>query len=153
MDECCDSFNYNKTALRCPLCGGTGQSVSYITVKSLVMNGSGTELKDEFYICSTPSCDVVYFSYNTVFNQREIIVPVYWKDGANPRFVCYCNRITEEEIIKVVIHGNARTVKDITRLTGATRNGKCLNNNPKGVCCHKDIETIIQRTLENMGSI
>ena len=153
MGECGSSLSVSKITLKCPACGKEGISVPLATVKSLVVNTLGARLKGEFYICSTPSCAIVYFSQSTVFKQMDVAVPLFWKDGVNPKFVCYCNHVTEEEIMKAVIHDNARTLKDITRLTGAVRNGKCINNNPKGVCCHKDIETIIQRTLENMRSI
>ena len=152
MRACCSSSSSGKTTLKCPTCDTKGISVPLVTVKSLTKN-TGATLKGEFYICSTPSCDIVYFSQNTVFKQMDVAVPLYWKDGANPKFVCYCNHVTEEEIVKAVIHDNARTLKDISRLTGAARNGKCLHNNPKGVCCHQDIETIIKRTLESMRSI
>jgi bacterioferritin-associated ferredoxin len=153
MRECCSSSTSGKTTLKCPTCGIAGISVPLVTVKGMAKNTPDAKLNGEFYICVTPSCDIAYFNQNTVLRQIDVAIPLYWKDGANPKFVCYCNHVTEEEIINAVTHDNVRTLKDISRSTGAARNGKCLNNNPKGVCCHKDIEIIIQRTLENMKSV
>lgn len=153
MRECCSSSSSGNTTLNCPGCGTKGISVPLVTVKSLAKNTPDETLNGEFYICLTPSCNIAYFNQNTVLKQIDVAVPLFWKDGANPKFVCYCNHVTEEEIMNAVIRDNARTLKDIIRLTGATKKGKCLNTNPKGVCCHKDIETIIQKTLENMGSV
>jgi bacterioferritin-associated ferredoxin len=102
-------------------------------------------MKDtDFFICLAPDCEVVYFSHDVVFRQEDVVVPVAFKTGASPKFVCYCNRVTEEEIIRAVVNGEAKTIGDIARLTDAMKNGKCLTNNPKGVCCHKDIETVIR---------
>ncbi len=65
------------------------------------------------------------------------------------KYVCYCNHVTEAEIAHAVNEQGARTIADIAKTTGAMKNGQCLVNNPKGTCCHTDIELAIQRTLEN----
>jgi len=103
----------------------------------------------EFGVCLTADCDVVYFSSNTIFNQADVAVPIGWKNGATPKYVCYCNQVTENEIVRAVVENKAKTVGDVAKATGAMRNGKCLINNPKGTCCHKDIESVIHRMLES----
>lgn len=103
----------------------------------------------EFDVCLTADCDVVYFSSNAIFRQADVVVPIAWKNGATPKYVCYCNRVTEDEIVRAVVENKARTVGDVAKATGAMKNGKCLVNNPKGTCCHKDIESVIHRALEN----
>lgn len=45
-------------------------------------------------------------------------------------YVCYCNRVTEEDIIRAVEKGN-KTVKEVIMTTGAMKNSNCIENNPK----------------------
>ncbi len=147
MSTCCCSSCGETTALVCPACGAPGRSVSLETVKSLTKE-TGHKIKGDFCVCLTPDCDIVYFSHDTVFSQNEISVPVAWKDGAEPKYVCYCNRVTEGDIIRAVTENGAKTLSDIVRLTGAMKNGQCVANNPQGVCCHADIEQLLQRAVK-----
>lgn len=143
-DSCCSCRTYNKTG-ECPLCGAVGQLVPEKTVRSLV---AGISIPPgDFHACMSPDCEAIYFSRNTVIRQASVAVPVGWKAGATPKYACYCNHVTEDQVISAVVVGGARTVADVSRLTGAMRNGNCLMNNPKGRCCHEDIERLIRRAL------
>lgn len=66
---------------------------------------------------------------------------------AAPKYVCYCSRVTEDDVIHAVREGGARDVDDVVRVTGAMGNPDCANKNPKGVCCHSDIAAVIRRVL------
>ncbi len=147
MGECCCSPSCCG-AVKCPACGALGQAVPFDTVKNMVSN----DLPDTeaFAVCLSPGCSVVYFSSGHVFRQADVRVPAGWKNAAKPKYVCYCNQVTEEEIVRAVADLGARTVADVAKATGAMKNGKCLVNNPKGTCCHADIEAAIRRALESV---
>ena len=147
VENCCCSSSCCGAALVCPICNNLGQSVPFETVKSMVRVNIPAE--GEFGVCLTADCDVVYFSSDAIFRQADVEVPIAWKKGANPKYVCYCNQVTEEEIVRAVVENKAKTVGDVAKATGAMKNGKCLINNPKGACCHKDIENVIQQALES----
>jgi len=148
MCDCTCSSNSDSKGRECPVCHTPGQSVPLETVKSLVKSPTSPNMKNtEFFICLAPDCEVVYFGHDAIFLQKEVTLHVSFKTGTTPKFVCYCNQVTEEGIIRAVIDGGAKTISDIAHLTGAMKNGRCLTTNPKGVCCHKDIETVIQRTI------
>lgn len=53
-------------------------------------------------------------------------------------YVCYCNKVTEEDIKKAVENG-AETIQEVIKNTGAMVNANCKVNNPKGVCCYPDM--------------
>lgn len=147
-DSCC-SPGGDAITWKCPVCGQVGHAVPFTTVQNLLDQTAIKNLKtDQFFVCLTSFCDIVYFSHDTVFKQNEVLVPVAWKDGAQPKYLCYCNRVTEEEILQAVTKDGARTLKDIIELTGAMKNGKCLENNPRGVCCHIDIEIVLKKSLQ-----
>ncbi|WP_425059039.1 hypothetical protein SCACP_36880 [Sporomusa carbonis] len=145
--NCCSASCCQTPAAKCPACGASGQKVPFETVKNMVRNDVPDS--EAFGVCLAADCDVVYFSPGRVFRQSDVRVPIAWKDGATPKYVCYCNRVTEDEIIHAVAKNGARTVSDVAKATGAMKNGNCIANNPKGACCHKDIESVIHRSLES----
>ena len=63
--------------------------------------------------------------------------------------ICYCNQVTEQQIINAVLDDGAKNIKDIIRLTGAMKNGKCEINNPLGKCCSPFIQETINKALKS----
>lgn len=83
-----------------------------------------------------------YDNRNNTICESNIKVPLWFKEGAKPKYVCYCSKVTEEDVIKAVVKG-ARDVNAVVELTGAMKNSNCLKNNPTGKCCHNQIQRII----------
>lgn len=54
-------------------------------------------------------------------------------------YICYCNKVTKEDIRKAIVDCGASTVDEVIQLTGAMKNSNCAVNNPKGSCCYSDI--------------
>ena len=96
-------------------------------------------------------CDIVYFStnLNVSYSKQQIKVPIWYKKDANPKYICYCNQVTEQQIIYAVLDDGAKNIKDIIRLTGAMKNGKCEINNPLGKCCSPFIQETINKALNS----
>jgi len=147
MGKCCCASCEKDSGIVCPICGTVGQSVPFDTVKNLVKE-SEKVIEAEYSVCLDAECDVVYFGGGVVFCQDDVTVPVAWKTGAAPRFICYCNKVTYDQVLEAVIKHGARTTGEIARLTGAMKNGNCKKNNPKGMCCHVDIEKTIAEALK-----
>lgn len=59
-------------------------------------------------------------------------------------YVCYCNHVTQQDIINAIKNG-ADTVEKVIALTGAMKDSNCAVNNPKGVCCHSDIVYVFNK--------
>lgn len=66
------------------------------------------------------------------------------KEPVIGEYVCYCNHVTEQDIVNAMKTG-AVTVKDVIKITGAMRNSNCAVNNPKGICCYSDIVYIFNK--------
>jgi len=113
-------------------------------VKDNLVEGVGS---DDYHLCMTEDCDVVYFKPDKILYRADLTVPVWFKINANPKYICYCNKVTQEQIEAAVINHNASEMKDIVRLTGAMKNGRCLQNNPTGKCCGSVIQQIIKNAL------
>lgn len=101
-------------------------------------------------MCLNPYCEITYFNKdkNLLFRNSDLKIPVWFKDGANPRYICYCNKVTEDQIIKAVVEQGARNIRDIVKITGAMKNSNCETNNPLGVCCSKEIQKVIDNTIK-----
>lgn len=138
----------------CPICNGNTQQVKYITVKHFVKENIINELYEgDYHICLNKDCDVVYFNENKniILKRQHIKIPIWYKKDANPKYICYCNKVTEERVINAVIVDGAEDIKDIIRLTGAMKNGKCETNNPVGKCCSPIIKETIDKALKIKG--
>lgn len=64
--------------------------------------------------------------------------------GAIGEYVCYCNHVTEQDIIAAIKKG-AKDVKEVIAMTGAMKDSNCAVNNPKGKCCHSDMEYVFNK--------
>lgn len=73
------------------------------------------------------------------------------KEPLTGEYVCYCNHVTEQDIIEAIANGSS-TVKDVIDKTGAMKNSNCVVNNPKGVCCYSDIVYVFNKHTENSVS-
>lgn len=133
----------------CPLCGKIGRSVGGVTVKHLVEESLQDRVEAEagYFICMEEACDVVYYeaSRDLRFLKHEVSVPIWFKKDADPKYACYCSRVTVEDVICAVVEQGASSVKEVNQLTGAMKNANCTLNNPLGVCCHPVIQEAIDQ--------
>lgn len=135
----------------CPICNKEGTKVKATTVKHMVVENLLSEITDaDYYLCTNEKCDIAYYSSNSdlQIKKEQIKVPIWFKEDANPKYICYCNQVTEENIVNAVKNEGARNMKDIIKLTGAMKNGKCEVNHPTGKCCSPIIQEAINRALE-----
>lgn len=103
----------------------------------------------QYHICLNADCDVVYFNTDKSFiiKKDSIKTPIWFKKDANPKYICYCNQVTEKQIIEAVLNEEAKNMKDIIRITGAMKNGQCETKNPLGKCCSPTIQETINKAL------
>lgn len=135
----------------CPICERRGDEVKNITVRHMVSDEIIGKVKEEdYYLCTNEECEVVYYNSdaNRVFKKLDVKVPIWFKRDATPKYVCYCNEVTEEQVINDVFEKNAENMKDIIRLTGAMKNGQCQIKNPSGKCCHHVVQSAIDKGIE-----
>lgn len=135
----------------CPECNIKGVEVKNITVNHLVIDEIVDQVKEStYFICMNEECNIVYFSpdLDISYSKHQVKVPIGFKKDADPKFICYCNRVTEQQIINAVLNDGARNMKDIIRLTGAMKNGKCEIINPLGKCCSPFIQETINKALK-----
>lgn len=155
VNECCCGCNTKMTdiakANNCPVCSSEGASVGRVTVEHLVeYKYRKGVVGDQYKLCMNEDCEVVYYNLDneTTFLKDQINVPIWLKKDANPKYACYCSKVTEEQVIEAVVKHEAKTVKEVNAITGAMKNSNCREKNPLGVCCHKIIQEAIDKGLK-----
>lgn len=134
----------------CPKCGGQGILVKNITVRHLVVDGLIEKVGDfDYFLCITEDCEIAYYNNDsgTHFNKDAVKVPIWLKRDANPKYACYCSKVTEEQVISAVVNDNATNIKEVIEITGAMANPSCEKKNPLGKCCHHIIQDAIDKAM------
>ncbi|WP_406660073.1 (2Fe-2S)-binding protein [Methanolobus sp. ZRKC3] len=150
--SCCtgsetETSQENKNTL-CPKCNEPGRAVGNVTVRHIVkdelIDRAGT---GDYQLCMNERCDVAYYneSGSTIFEKNELKVPLWYKEGANPKYACYCSKITEEDVEKAVTEKNITDISGIRSLYDPDGKCQCKVNNPTGKCCHGVFQTFIDR--------
>ena len=135
--------------IHCPICKGKALEVKAITVKHFVLDSLLDKIHiGKYFVCLNEDCDVVYFNQrNVLFTTNDIKTPIWYKKHADPKYICYCNNVTEQQIIDAVLLDGAKNIKDIIKITGAMKDAKCSTNNPLSKCCSPVIQDIINKAL------
>lgn len=160
MSECCRLEDAAAEVLGpCPECRRPGRKVERITLKALLRPEALARLSaSEHRFCTTPSCRVVYFGRDEVFGREDLLVPVFQKEAAEERTVCYCFAVTEADIRREVERSGRSTASErIGALVKADRCA-CEVRNPQGTCCLGNVVGLEQaqeerrRARESEGS-
>ncbi len=118
----------------CPICHGVGQKVRKITVEHQVKQGTEVE-GEQFFLCRTPECEVAYYTQNRKepILQEELVDKIWFKNVPSPVPICYCAKVTDEEILyHVAVAKCCSSLDDIKKHTGANSGRECLTKNPAG---------------------
>jgi len=114
--------------------------VEPITVKALLRPQALARLSGPAHrFCPTPSCPVVYFGEGEAFRRDDVAAPVFQKEPAGNRTLCYCFAVSEADL--------RREIAETGRSTAAQRIGDhvqagrcaCAIKNPQGSCCLGDV--------------
>lgn len=124
--------------MNCPKCATEGWKVQLLTVGAHVREELWDRVRGEFYFCPSPDCDVVYFG-SEVFGIADLKTRVGWKVKAEPKPVCYCNRVTEKALMDAVEKFGREKALEVT---GAGKGKWCVVTNPSGRCCHWQLEKL-----------
>jgi len=151
-ESCCCCFGEpdNRKNHQCPSCGTKGTPVNKVTVQHLLLDEISVQLKEgDYALCMNASCETAYFSHdaNVQYQQSQVKIPLWFKENANPKYVCYCSQVTEEQVEHAVKEEGATTLKEVIEKTGAMDKPDCLRKNPLGTCCHETIQEAIDKVF------
>jgi len=68
---------------------------------------------------------------------------INWKEESNETLVCFCSQVDKGTVVSAIQNG-AADVKTIQDQTQAGVGGRCKELNPRGRCCHPDINELLE---------
>ena len=148
MSNCCASSGCrSNTDARCPVSGTKGAGVELQTVKAMLTEVALRQVTTAVHrFCSDPACHIVYFAEDgRTFSKADLRVPVWQKEPAGARVVCYCFGENEANIrCEVEINGKSDAVE---RVRAHIKAGRCACEvrNPRGTCCLGDVGAAVTR--------
>jgi hypothetical protein len=149
MRSCCGSPDPvpAPVAPRCPRSRTKGLVVDLLTVKALLSESALSRVgKGPYRFCADPTCAVVYFDNDgRVFNTADLRVPVWQKQAAGDRTICYCFGENEAAMAREIsqtgwCHASLRVRDHI-----AAGRCACEVQNPRGTCCLGDVMNAVAR--------
>lgn len=130
--------------------------MTHVTVRHLVKDhlADGVESADH-HLCMTEDCDVVYFrpASGVIYGRTDLTVPVWFKTGADPQYICYCSKVTYQQVRLAVMESGAVSIRDVARLTGAMNSIQCVRRNPTGRCCAPVIQGVIDEAKHGFDCV
>ena len=136
------------TKAECPQSGTQSRKVLHETLENLIVHDKRHLIsKDvQYYFCSDPDCQVVYFSNIDVplFEKSDLSVKVFSKDKSEDVHVCYCFDWTRKRITDQIKTTGSSTALD--EITEELRAGmcECERKNPEGVCCLGAVQNFLE---------
>lgn len=96
--------------------------------------------------CQDPACDVVYFNAtDQIFLVSDIRVPVWQKQPAGARMLCYCFGENEADMRREVAEAGSSKAVERVRVHIAAGRCACELRNPSGACCLGDVIAAVKR--------
>lgn len=157
MSSCCRSPDPVRAVVapRCPRSGTKGLAVDLLTVKALLGESALRFVREGPYLfCSDPLCAVVYFDdQGHVFNSADLRVPVWQKQPAGARMICYCFGENEAAMARELTEtGRCEATLRVRDHVAAGRCA-CEVRNPRGACCLGDVMKAVARIQAECASV
>ena len=157
MSSCCGSPDRVRAAItsRCPQSGANGLTVDLLTVKALLCESALRAVGDGPYrFCADPTCAVVYFdNEGHVFNTADLRVPVWQKQPAGARRICYCFDENEASMAREFTETGRCDAPQRVRDHIAAGRCACEVRNPRGACCLGDVMKAVARIEAECASV
>jgi CopZ-like zinc binding protein len=155
MSECCSVNAAPPRAPRvmnCPVSGTRSKQVGLLTVKSLARRLPFAMPVMQYYFCTAPGCEVVYFPSNPgapSFSRDDLLVRVGAKEPNEEATVCYCFGISRRHIREEVEATGGSSVAQKIKAEIQAGRCACEVKNPSGKCC---LGNVLQAIKETDGS-
>jgi hypothetical protein len=149
MANCCGSPNEMVTASAntCSRCGAKGARVEVTTVKALLTELALRHFEPaSYYFCPDATCSIVYFAADgQVYTTTDVRVPVWQKQPAGARRICYCFDENEASMAREVDEtGRCGAIQRVRDHIAAGRCA-CEVRNPRGTCCLGEVMEAVAR--------
>lgn len=155
MPDCCCPPRPEDPAEQqeCPRSGTRGVAVDLDTVKAVLAPLALARITGAPHrFCPEPECEVVYFSPGDTYTVHDLRVPVWQKEPAGARVICYCFGENEADIRREIEQRGASEAVERVRAHIAAGRCACELRNPRGACCLGDIIAAVKGIAAAVGT-
>jgi len=137
----------------CPFCKEKAKLVPNSAINHFLKDDIKKNISslDNFYFCSTPSCNVVYFKNNYSITLNDVKYSIGLKNNSNPKTVCFCFSWTKEKIKEQIERTGYTTVLEEIKEHVKNKSCSCEVQNPKGKCCISDVKKTIFEIISKLN--
>ncbi|WGK69905.1 (2Fe-2S)-binding protein [Candidatus Haliotispira prima] len=132
----------------CPKCNSQVHPVSVDVLENILKPEAVEAYKGEKpSLCLNPSCDVTYFDAesNEVFTNEDCETGIWFKEKAENSYVCYCQKVTEREIIETVVETGLDDLGSVMLYLREDIGEGCKEKQPAGVSCNRYVQDAIEK--------
>lgn len=134
MEECCN-ISLNTKYSKCPVSYNKCALVPNSCIQFHLKKPNSIDTKDlNYYFCSDPACDVVYFSEEgCLIRKSELETRIGIKQQNNKKsLLCYCFSISYQD------YEENSKLKEIVVNKTKSKQCNCILLNPSSKCCLRD---------------
>ncbi len=101
----------------------------------------------DHYLCMNPGCKTAYFGNEIEIYTSLLRKPIWFKNEATRKIICYCNNIDREQIKEAVKHHGLTSWEEITAFYRPKVIEKCEVFNPTGLCCRETFAKTVEEII------
>lgn len=139
---------------QCPRCESKSRSIKPATLQTQVVPARLDQLveHDGWRLCTSESCEVVYFRNGQVVVLGETHGIPFHKSKDPQRFVCFCFKHSVIDIKGDVTQNGTSTIQ--VSIKTACREGRddCVRKNPQGRCCLGNVGQVVKQSVPDYVS-
>lgn len=133
----------------CPRCETEGRAIGPVTIEAQVLPERLARLTEHegWRLCTSESCDVVYFLDGAVVVLGETRgLPFHKSDDPN-RLACFCFEHTVAELEADVASNGTSTIQASIKAACKAGRDDCERKNPQGRCCLGNVGQVVKRAV------
>ncbi|MEM9423954.1 MAG: hypothetical protein AAF975_04095 [Spirochaetota bacterium] len=128
----------------CPRCGSQSHPVK-AELPGNILKAAYTGANPN--LCLNPTCEVCYFDpeTNEVFYNKDCETGIWFKEDAPNHYICYCEKISEREIIETVVETGLDDLGSVMLYLRENISEDCELKQPAGVSCNRYVQETIEK--------
>lgn len=131
----------------CPRCEAKGRAIESVTLEAQVVPDRLAQLAEHesWRLCTSDSCEVVYFRDNEVVVLGETRGVPFHKSKDPQRLVCFCFGHSVAELEADVAANKTSTIQASIKDECKAGRDDCQRKNPQGRCCLGNVGQVVKQ--------
>lgn len=139
----------------CPRCESNGPKIKPATLLAQVVAEQldGITDHDGWRLCTSGSCEVVYFQKESVVTLGETNAIPFHKSADPDRLTCFCFEHTVADIKADFEMNESSTIQASIKTKCKAGQDDCIRKNPQGRCCLGNVGYVLKQKSKETGEL